>query len=403
MAESINKRVLFITLIEINDINDRNIYADLIRFMIQKGHHITLLSPIERRNKHDSVIKIYDNYTIVNVKILNIQKTNIIEKTISTLLIDSIFKNTIKNKLTNNIFDLAIYSTPPITLTKTIKYIKTHFNARTFLLLKDIFPQNAVDLNMIGNNSIAHKYFRNVEKKLYSMSDKIGCMSLANKDYLLLNNKEVSSDKVVICPNSIEIDKTNRTDLNLPLDIKIENKENRKVFIYGGNIGKPQGIDFLLKVLTYFINEEKIYFIIIGNGTEFYKLLKWHNHNKPNNVQIYNIMPKIEYEKYLEFADIGLILLDHKFTIPNYPSRLLNYLEFHKPVLCLTDNNTDVGKDAVNNGYGWHCDSNNLIKTINIFQMIIKMDINELKNMGRLGYNYLIKNFTLEQSYNSIF
>ena len=36
----------------------------------------------------------------------------------------------------------------------------------------------------------------------------------------------------------------------------------------------------------------------------------------------------------------------HRFTIPNYPSRLLSYLEYKKPVLCATDMATDIGSIA---------------------------------------------------------
>jgi hypothetical protein len=402
MAEISGKKILFITLVAINDINDRNLYADLMRFFIYKGHHVTIISPVERRNKAINLQIINENYSILRVKTPNIQKANVVEKTISTFLIDCIIKNAIKSKFKNKKIDWIIYSTPPITLVKTIEYIKAKFNAKSFLMLKDIFPQNAVDLNMIANNSIIHKYFRSIEKKLYSLSDRIGCMSAANKDYLISNNKEVSSDKVVVCPNSIEIDNSYKTDFILPPDIKIENRENKKVFIYGGNIGKPQGIDFLISILGYFKNNENIFFIIIGSGTEYYKILSWYNTFKPDNVLIQPFLPKEMYTSYLSLSDVGLILLDHRFTIPNYPSRLLDYLEYHKPVLCMTDKNTDIGKDAVKNGYGWSCVSNNLIETVNTIQKIINMDIDELRNMGNLGFNYLTKNFTLEQSYNAI-
>jgi aspartate 1-decarboxylase len=54
-------------------------------------------------------------------------------------------------------------------------------------MLKDIFPQNAVDLGMIkttGIKSLLYKYFRRKEKGLYFISDRIGCMSQANVDYV---------------------------------------------------------------------------------------------------------------------------------------------------------------------------------------------------------------------------
>ena len=90
-------------------------------------------------------------------------------------------------------FDLILYSTPPITFYKAIEYVKKRDGAKTYLLLKDIFPQNAVDLGMMsktGLKGLIYKYFRKKEKKLYAISDKIGCMSQANVDYVLKHNHQ---------------------------------------------------------------------------------------------------------------------------------------------------------------------------------------------------------------------
>ena len=92
---------------------------------------------------------------ILNVKTLNVQKTNIVEKGIGTLLIESQFTSAIKKYLGDISFDLITYSTPPITFTNVVKYLKRkNPNAISYLQLKDIFPQNAVDIGMFGERSI---------------------------------------------------------------------------------------------------------------------------------------------------------------------------------------------------------------------------------------------------------
>ena len=42
------------------------------------------------------------------------------------------------------------------------------------------------------------------EKKLYALSDHIGCMSPANVEYLLKHNPEVQKQSVFVSPNSLE-------------------------------------------------------------------------------------------------------------------------------------------------------------------------------------------------------
>ena len=98
-----------------------------------------------------------------------------------------------------------LYSTPPITFERVVQFIKRRDGAKTYLLLKDIFPQNAVDLKVFGKRSPLYRHFRNKEKKLYKNADYIGCMSPANVEYILRNNPELSKEVVEVCPNSIDI------------------------------------------------------------------------------------------------------------------------------------------------------------------------------------------------------
>ena len=158
-------KVLFLTLARITNIKVREIYTDLMRKFRDEGHELFIVTPTERRFREKTKLNIIDHVNILQVKTLNIQKANIIEKGIGTLLIEYQFLNAINKHLNHKKFDLILYSTPPITLTKVISNIKKKNGASTYLLLKDIFPQNAVDLGMIKKNSYLHKYFRKKEQK----------------------------------------------------------------------------------------------------------------------------------------------------------------------------------------------------------------------------------------------
>ncbi len=116
------------------------------------------------------------------------------------------------------------------------------------------------------------------------------------------------------------------------------------MFIYGGNLGRPQGVGFLLETIRL-TKRSDVYFLIVGSGTELKKIKEWFKENKPKNATLISILPKIDYDKLLAACDVGLIFLNKNFTIPNYPSRLLSYLEMKMPVIAATDPNTDIGMD----------------------------------------------------------
>ena len=127
--------VLFLTLVSFDSFNNRNIYTDLLREFIKNGHQVYAISPVERRQNQESYLIKEENATILRLQIGNTQKTNIIEKGISTLLIKPQFKAGIKKYFSDVKFDLILYSTPPITLVSAIEYVKKRDGARTYLLL----------------------------------------------------------------------------------------------------------------------------------------------------------------------------------------------------------------------------------------------------------------------------
>ena len=252
-----------------NGIRKRGIYTDLMRKFRDEGHRVYIVAPIERRYKQPTSLKEEDGISILQVKTLNIQKVNVIEKGMGILFLEEQFKHAIKKFYKDISFDLILYSTPPITLNKVIIYLKRKNPLSvSYLLLKDIFPQNAVDLGMFSQNSLFYKIFRKKEIQLYRNSDFIGCMSPANVAFILKHNTFLNTDKVEIAPNSIELlddaIKVNCNEIREKYHLPI----NKPIFIYGGNLGKPQGIDFLIQCLEQNKERTDCYFLIVGSGTD---------------------------------------------------------------------------------------------------------------------------------------
>ena len=249
---------------------------------------------------------------------------------------------------------MILYSTPPITFTYLIKQLKKASNAKTYLLLKDIFPQNAVDLDLLKMGGILYKYFRKKEKILYNISDYIGCMSPANLNYVLDKNPEIDKKKLEVNPNSIDV-KENVLKFNSDLYNKYKIPKNKVIFIFGGNLGIPQGIDYLKANIEYCKSIKDAFFLIIGDGTEYNKLRNWIRTSETPNVVLIKELPKSEYDDIIKLSHVGLIFLNPHFTIPNFPSRILTYMQNRLPVICATDLVTDIGEIVVNNNFGFKC------------------------------------------------
>lgn len=394
-------KILFLTLVKITSLEERGIYTDLLRKFRSAGDEIYVVCPTERREKLPTTIIEEQNVKILRVKTLNIQKINLIEKGVATLTIEHLFLQAIKKHFSNTKFDLVLYSTPPITFTSVIQYIKKRDNAYSYLLLKDIFPQNAVDMKMLKENGLFHRFFLAKEKKLYDISDTIGCLSEANRQFLFLNNKYLKEAKVEINPNSIEplvIEKDE--DKQNAIKLKYGLPSDKKIFIYGGNLGKPQGLDFLLDTITMSKNPN-VFFLIVGFGTEYNRINKWFQTVKPVNAKLLSGLPKQDYDDLVTACDVGLIFLHKDFTIPNFPSRLLSYLEMKIPVIAATDPATDIGKIIEKNGCGYWVisgDMENMQKAIND----VCSDNEKYNKMKDNAWSLLLNEYTVDGSYNLI-
>lgn len=397
--------ILFLTMSNFRSFSDSGIYEDLMRVFVKKGHNVFVVAPTEKRNGESThVAEEGEGFRLLKVRTGNLQKSGLLEKGIATLCVASQFKKAIRKAFVGTRFDFIMYSTPPITLVDVIRYFKKRDGARTYLLLKDIFPQNALDIGVLavsGWKGFIYRYFRKKEKALYAVSDSIGCMSVANCEYVLEHNPEIAAEKVSLCPNAIEpknmsLTKQERLDVREKYGIPAD----KTVFVYGGNLGRPQGVPFIIECLKTQTAFDDRFFLIAGSGTEYGLLESFTAREKPNNVMLLPSLPKAEYDRLTAACDVGMIFLDYRFTIPNYPSRLLSYMQAGLPVLACVDSNTDVGRDIENGGFGWQCASNDADGFAATVEKIVAHTNKE--ESGKKAKKYLAEHFSVTEAYEMI-
>lgn len=375
----------------------RSLYSDLMDEIASFGHEITVFRSEEERVFGRPKVSSRKNVTIVSVPTGRVTKTNIMTKTANILLTEPRYLAAMKKQYAGSIPDMVIVTTPPITFASAVKYYRSK-GAFIYLLLKDIFPQNAVDLGMMKKGSLVYSFFRSKEKSLYKNSDVIGCMSEANKKYLLHHNPFLRNKRIEINPNSIRPSSSHidaQQGAALLDELKIP-KDKIKL-IYGGNLGKPQGIDFLIDILNKSVEMKNVHFVICGSGTEYPKLEKFVKAHPDHPITLIEYLKNNRYRILLSQMDIGLIFLDRRFTIPNFPQRVLDYFDFSLPVLAATDKNTDLGSMLRENRCGLWSESGD----IDSFMKNLKYLISNLElriEMGKNGRALLDSEFSVKKS-----
>ena len=395
-------RVVFLTIAGSEHILSRGGYGDLLRTFVDNGHEVYVVCAAERRRNENTTLSVYDQMRVLSVRTGNLQKAPLPEKLVATMLVEHQFVAAINEYLHDIAFDLVLYATPPITFDRVVRHIKERDGAVSYLLLKDIFPQNAVDMGMIRGGGVAWRYFRSREKRLYANSDFIGCMSDGNVRYVLENNPEVTREKIEVCPNNVDpVDLSYfeaagadvRSTYGIPADAVL--------LLYGGNLGVPQGLDFLLEILDACRDRQDVYFLIVGSGTQYPKIRAHMDKASYSNAQLMSAIPKEQYDSVLGQCDVGLVFLDPRFTIPNFPSRVNAYMEAAVPILAATDTNTDLRDVLEEAQAGLWVENGNLAGFITALDQLVE-DADLRAQMGNYGREYLERHFTSALAYETI-
>ncbi len=323
---------------------NKSLYAYLVLELAKQGHEIRVVAPCFDGKTH---VAIEGGIPVLRVKSGPIFKTNLITKGINTILLNRRYTHAIQTFWPGWKMDWVLASTPPITLSPLLEKLKKMFQARVFLILRDIFPQNAKDLGMI-KDPFLFTYFRKRERHLYKISDVIGCMSPGNMDFLRNQDHNLFHDdsKITYFPNWIQpTPERNKKQENRTSFRQRFNLEGKFVVLFGGNFGKPQKMEFILELAEKVQHLEDVVFLLIGDGTEKTRIQKLVHQLSLKNVRIYERLPREEYQSLINEADIGLVNLSEKFTIPNIPSRTLGYWDAALPILAATDSRTDLNEN----------------------------------------------------------
>ena len=387
--------IVFLTLVYPFREMESNIYSDLMDEFAARGHSVTVFCPDEKRSLGKPGKYSRNGIAIVRVPTGKVTKAFLPIKALNMLLIERRYEKAVSLFGPPGIA-LLIYSTPPISFLRVVRTVKRSKVCKTYLLLKDIFPQNAVDLGLLKESCLFWFLLRTKEQELYRISDHIGCMSPANVEYIKSHNPSVASYKIHVCPNCIR---------PTPLDMRLGKDEallkmlgipaERFNLIYGGNLGKPQGVGFIIEALSAVSEDPETFTTIVGDGTEYCRLKAAIEARQLRWVKLIPAIPKECYLRLLASMDAGLVFLDARFSIPNFPSRVLDYLDAGLPVIACTDRVSDIRTEICESGAGLWCESGDA-KAYSSIVTRMKLDVLGREAMAIKARELLRREYSVE-------
>lgn len=389
-------KVLFLMLNLPADLNSSNLYLDLALEFKEHKHEVYIIAPAVA----NQLTGMYNERGLKVLRVATLRQKDvrsIFKKGFAQFMLPYQFRFAYDKYMKGLSPDLILMPTPPITLTKLVLHIKKKTNALFYLILRDIYPQGAADIGLVKFRLI-YNYLRILEIKTYKNADIIGCMSPGNINHIAQHNPYVDRNKLTLLPNWQK--GVNIADLTVDIRKKY-NLEDKYIVLFGGTIGYAQKVDNIVVLAEYYQRDEKIAFLVIGNGA-----MKPYLQNKVEEKGLSNVifidgLPRDEYLNFVKSSDIGLITIDERFTVPTIPSKTTSYLSLKLPVLAIIDQHTDYGQIIEDAGAGLWSVGGDKTRLFENFDRLYH-DRELRKKCGESGYQYFIRNMTSDLAFNSV-
>ena len=244
--------------------------------------------------------------------------------------------------------DLVAYYSPTIFFGPLVRRLTACWGCRSYLILRDIFPQWAVDAGVLRRGGPAFLFFRRKELEQYAAADVIGVQSPANLRYFAEHGWD-RRYRLEVLYNWMRLQQPDvpRTDDRQRLGLA-----GKVVFFYGGNLGVAQDVGNLLRLARGLEREPSAHVLLVGDGSEVPRLRREIADGGLGNITLHPAVDQARYLGMLSEFDVGLISLDRGLGTQNFPGKMLGYMYFGLPILASINPGNDLQEILERHGAG---------------------------------------------------
>jgi len=165
--------------------------------------------------------------------------------------------------------DGIVWYSPSIFHGPLVKALKKKHGCKGYLILRDIFPEWAVNLGIMGRG-LPYRFFKLIEAYQYSVADKVGVQTPANLEYFQ-KWQSPKRGQIEVLYNWLSVSESAECTISL----RESSLTGRKIFVYAGNMGKAQNIGPFINVIAMVDQmRDDIGFVFVGRGSEVKSLTK---------------------------------------------------------------------------------------------------------------------------------
>ncbi|PKN70949.1 MAG: glycosyltransferase WbuB [Deltaproteobacteria bacterium HGW-Deltaproteobacteria-12] len=364
---------------------------DLAEELLSLGHEPIVVAPDENIYS-DTEISDEDGIKVLRIRTGKIKTASRLMRGINEARLSQTIWEKSRDFFRDNPCDLIIYYSPTIFFGTLVKKLKIIFSCPAYLILRDIFPQWAVDAGVLRRGLIFN-YFKFKERQNYEAADIIGVQSPANLHYF--NDKGINEKhQLEVIYNWSKLKEENVPYGNYRERLGLKGKV---VFFYGGNIGVAQDMDNIVRLAKNMQSESTAHFLLVGSGSEVSRLRSDISAAGLTNIAIHDAVGQQEYLSMLSEFDVGLISLKRSLQTQNFPGKLLGYLYHFLPVLASINPGNDLKDILEDHQAGMVC-INGEDEQLAVCAKTMLMDAELRRQMGFNAHKLLESTFSVSRA-----
>src|ERR1700733_211190 len=364
---------------------------DLSDEFLRHGHEVTVLTTTHEISQ-DLDVSMQNGVCVARVKTPQIKGASNLLRGFHELRISALVWRKAGAFLSRHPADLIVFYSPTIFWGALVRRLKAIWHCRSYLILRDIFPEWAADTGVL-KRGLTYRFFRRKEAEQYVTADVIGVQSEGDLPYFD-HNFGAGRFHLEVLRNWTKLEEPNsqKTEFRLRLGLV-----SRVVFFFGGNIGIAQDMDNLLRLAASLSGDPRIFFLIVGEGSETRRLEATIAERRLPNIRRVPPVEQREYVSMVSEFDVGLISLDRRLKNHNIPGKLLSYFYSAIPVLASINPGSDLFSLLEGNQAGI-CRVNGDDKGLRAAALQLVNDPHLRYRMGRNGRLLLEEKFSVESA-----
>jgi len=338
---------------------------DLSREFVRQGHVLTVLLPSPDQAAHWLLEEI-DGVEVLRLKAPRTKDVGYIRRSLAEFVMPfAMLRQFRKCPLFDVQWDGVVWYAPAIFHGPLASFIKRRCGCRGYLIIRDIFPQWAVDMGLMGRG-LPYHIFDAVARYQYSVADIIGVQTPGNRSYF--ERWQIKAGrKLEVLQNWLGFP----APASCTIRLNATSLSGRKIFVYAGNMGVAQGMDILIDLAECLRERRDVGFLFVGRGSDAARLRSLATARRLDNTLFFDEIHPDEIPDLYSQCAAGLVALDSRHKSHNIPGKFLTYMQSGLPVLANVNAGNDLAQLISDEQVGQVCQSNQVEELLQLFYLLL--------------------------------